>query len=82
MPIVSALAFMWDGVYIGATDGLSVRNCMLWAAVAFALSYVCCYTFIGIRALYLGYFMHLLVRTIYLTARWPKMAFSKQHTIL
>ena len=81
MPLVSALAFMWDGVYIGATDGLSVRNCMLWAAAAFVVSYISSYTFIGIQALYLGYFMHLLVRTIYLTARWPKMAFSKKHTI-
>ena len=81
MPLVSALAFMWDGVYIGATDGLSVRNFMLWAAAAFVVSYISSYTLIGIQALYLGYFMHLLVRTIYLTARWPKMAFSKQHTI-
>lgn len=72
MPIISALAFMWDGVYIGAADGVSVRNCMLWAAVAFVLAYALGASFIGIQALYLGYFLHLLTRTVYLSFRWIK----------
>lgn len=74
MPIVSALAFMWDGVYIGATDGISVRNCMVWAAVGFLFGYLALYRFIGIQALYIGYFLHLLARVIYLTLRWPMKA--------
>ena len=39
MPIVSMLAFMWDGIFAGATRGKDIRNAMLWAAAAFAVSY-------------------------------------------
>lgn len=71
MPLISCLAFMWDGVYIGATAGKQVRNCMLWAALGFVVGYIACYRFIGIQAIYVGYFIHLLVRVLYLSARWP-----------
>ena len=36
MPIVSMLAFMWDGIFAGATCGKEIRNAMLWAAASFA----------------------------------------------
>jgi len=39
MPIVSMLAFMWDGIFAGATRGKDIRNAMLWAAAAFAGAY-------------------------------------------
>lgn len=72
MPLISCLAFMWDGIYIGAAAGKEVRNCMLWAALGFVLGYLCCYKSIGIQALYVGYFVHLLVRTLYLSFLWKK----------
>ena len=72
MPLISCLAFMWDGIYIGAAAGKEVRNCMLWAALGFVLGYLCCYKFIGIQALYVGYFVHLLVRTLHLSFLWKK----------
>ena len=72
MPLISCLAFMWDGIYIGAAAGKEVRNCMLWAALGFVLGYLCCYKAIGIQALYVGYFVHLLVRTLYLSFLWKK----------
>ena len=37
MPIVSTLAFMWDGVYAGATAGKQIRNAMIYAASGFVL---------------------------------------------
>lgn len=74
MPLFSALAFMWDGVYIGAASGKHVRNCMAWAAGGFVAGYVCLSPFVGIHALYIGYLMHLLVRALYLSLAWPKMA--------
>ena len=40
MPIVSMVAFMWDGIYAGATQGKAIRNAMLWAAFAFAATYL------------------------------------------
>lgn len=70
MPIVSALAFMWDGVYVGATAGVPIRNAMIWAAVGFVLFYLATYRFVGPQALYIGYFAHLIARVVYLTAKW------------
>jgi MATE family multidrug resistance protein len=72
MPIVSALAFMWDGIYVGATAGVQIRNAMIWAAVAFVVFYAATYRFIGIQALYAAYFAHLFARVIYLTVKWRK----------
>ena len=78
MPIVSALAFMWDGVYVGATAGVQIRNAMIWAAVAFVAGYVATYTWLGPQALYLAYFAHLLARVVYLTFEWKKIHVENQ----
>ena len=70
MPIVSALAFMWDGVYVGATAGKQIRDAMIWAAVAFVAVYVITYSWVGVQALYMAYFAHLIARVVYLTKEW------------
>jgi len=72
MPIVSALAFMWDGVYVGATAGVPIRNAMIWAAVGFVVLYVATFQFVGPQALYIAYFAHLVARVIYLTIIWKR----------
>ena len=72
MPIVSALAFMWDGVYVGATAGTEIRNAMIWAAVGFVVLYAATYRFCGAQALYIAYFAHLAARVIYLTKGWKR----------
>ena len=69
MPIVSTLAFMWDGVYVGAAAGKEIMIAMIWAAVAFVAGYVATEPLWGVQALYVGYFAHLLARVIYLTAK-------------
>lgn len=73
MPIVSTLAFMWDGVYVGATAGTQIRNSMIWAAVGFVLCYLASYWWAGVHALYIAYFAHLFARVIYLTIQWPPL---------
>ena len=70
MPIISTLAFMWDGVYVGATAGVPIRNSMIWAAVAFIGGYLLTYRWLGPQALYIGYFAHLIARAVYLTLKW------------
>ena len=70
MPLISTLAFMWDGVYVGATAGVPIRNSMIWAAVAFVGGYLLTYRWVGPQALYIGYFAHLAARAIYLTVKW------------
>ncbi len=39
MPVVGCAAFTWDGIYIGATAAKAIRNSMLWAVIAFALTW-------------------------------------------
>lgn len=76
MPIVSALAFMWDGIYVGATAGIPIRNAMIWAAVAFVGLYAATSPFCGTQALYIAYFAHLAARVIYLTGKWKTVESS------
>ena len=73
MPIVSTLAFMWDGVYAGATAGKHIRNAMIYAAVSFVVSYLATYYWLGIQGLYIAYFAHLAARVLYLTFAWKKV---------
>ena len=73
MPIVSTLAFMWDGVYVGAAAGKEIMIAMIWAAVAFVAGYVATEPLWGVQALYVGYFAHLLARVTYLTAKWRRV---------
>jgi len=73
MPLISTLAFMWDGVYVGATAGVPIRNSMIWAAVAFVGGYLLTYRWVGSQALYIGYFAHLVARAVYLTVKWKRI---------
>ena len=77
MPIISTLAFMWDGVYVGATAGVQIRNSMIWAAAGFVLGYALTYRFVGAQALYIGYFAHLIARATYLTIEWRKVKIER-----
>jgi hypothetical protein len=36
IPVITFAAFLWDGIYIGATASKAIRNAMLWAVIAFA----------------------------------------------
>ena len=74
MPIISTLAFMWDGVFAGATAGKQIRNAMIYAAIGFVVGYVALYHWLGIQALFVGYFLHLLARVLYLTFTWRPLA--------
>ena len=73
MPIISTLAFMWDGIYVGATAGVPIRNSMILAALGFVIGYFITYRFVGPQALYIGYFAHLIARVVYLTFAWRKI---------
>ena len=73
MPIVSTLAFMWDGVNAGATAGKQIRNAMIYAALGFVTCYLATYWWLGIQGLYIAYFAHLVARVVYLTAAWKRV---------
>lgn len=67
MPIVSTIAFMWDGIYAGATAGREIRNSMIWAAGCFVLAYLASFGWAGVQAIYIAYFAHLVARVVYLS---------------
>lgn len=73
MPLVSAAAFMWDGIFAGATAGREIRNCMIVAVVSFVVAYYALSPWLGIHALYIAYFAHLLGRVAYLTIKFPNL---------
>lgn len=81
MPLLSSAAFMWDGIYIGATAGRQVRDCMLLAALAFIITYVALRQPCGIHAVYAAYLAHLIVRTLYLWLVWPRTLRAKLLTL-
>lgn len=67
MPILSCLAFTWDGIYIGATASKAIRNSMVLSVIGFFAVYYAFKGILGINALWAGYMMHLVVRSAYLT---------------
>lgn len=84
-PMVGCAAFTWDGIYLGATASRGVRNAMIVAAVAFFGCYFLGYLWMdsqdltevrrnatAIHLLMVGYFAHLLARTVLLTAQYRR----------
>ena len=67
MPVFSCIAFVWDGVYIGATASRALRNATVGSALAFLATYFLCARIFGIQALYIAYFVHLIWRSAYQT---------------
>jgi len=72
MPLLSAPAFMWDGIYVGATASKQIRDAMIVSAVAFVLVYILLKSHMGIDAVLYAYFAHLVGRDLYLTLLWPR----------
>ena len=78
MPLIGCPAFVWDGIFIGATASADLRNSTLLCAIGFFAVW-----FAGralgaddtpqhaIHLLMLAYFMHLAVRSVYLSLRYP-----------
>lgn len=77
MPVFSCAAFIWDGIFIGATAAKAIRNSMIWASIAFYAFYFAFKGQLGIQALYAAYFAHLIARDAYLTAVARKQVFGR-----
>ena len=84
MPVAGCAAFTWDGIYIGATASRTMRNAMLWATAGFFAIWVAGRAacpgngtgFSGAAALHIllaAYFAHLIIRTAYLSAKYPSI---------
>jgi MATE family multidrug resistance protein len=81
MPLIGCPAFVWDGIFIGATASKDLRNSTLLCAVGFFAVWFAGerYTSMPETAIHLlmaAYFMHLAIRAAYLTVRYKKAIFS------
>ncbi len=87
MPPLGCAAFTWDGIYEGATASKAMRNAMLASAACFFIAWTAGknildsttvetgterYRALAIHILLGAYFMHLLVRTVWLTLSYKK----------
>jgi len=80
IPLISCIAFMWDGIYTGATASAAIRNNMIASAFSFFVTFYLFEPLIGIQSLYLAFSVHLLVRTVLMTAFAKKEVIGKALT--
>ena len=85
MPLIGVPAFLWDGILIGATATSDLRNSVLWSAAGFfgfwfiGLALLPLFTgtpltnTAAIHLLLAAYFVHLAIRSLYLTLRSRKI---------
>lgn len=88
MPPLGCAAFTWDGIYEGATASRPIRDAMLAAALLFFLTWFGgkavldhfspeSYQAAAIHVLLGAYFMHLLTRTVWLSAAYKKSIYIR-----
>ncbi len=76
MPLCSSAAFTWDGIFIGATASKALRDSMLWSVLAFYLCYFALAPYWGFQAIWAGYTLHVIVRSVAMTLYAPKQVFA------
>ncbi len=76
VPLVTFPAFIWDGVYIGATASKQMRNVMIIATLGFFFPvYYLSHNMIGNHGLWLAFILMMGVRSILMTI-WAKTSIS------
>ncbi|MBP1616345.1 MAG: GntR family transcriptional regulator [Bacteroidetes bacterium] len=68
IPLMSISAFVWDGVYIGATATRQMLLSMFLAAAVFFIAYISLRTAFGNHALWLAFILYLFSRGLFQTA--------------
>jgi MATE family multidrug resistance protein len=76
LPIAGVWAFLWDGVYFGATRTRALRNSMIVSAALFVPSAFVFASLLGNHGLWLALGLQLCVRALTLTFGWPALVRS------
>lgn len=74
MPLAGVWAFMWDGVFFGATRTRPLRDSMLLSAGVFAVSAVVLGSVFGNHGLWLALLIQLATRVVTLSLAWRVLA--------
>ena len=79
IPLISFAAFIWDGIYIGATASVQMRNAMLLSTLlVYFPAYYLLQNHLGNHALWLAFVLFLLARGLTLGLMAPGAIFKKQ----
>lgn len=73
IPIVGFAAFLWDGIFIGATASAEMRNAMILSSAVFFACYFIMTPLWGNNGLWMAFILYLLVRGVTQTI-WAKKA--------
>jgi MATE family multidrug resistance protein len=77
IPVVSFAAFLWDGIYIGATAGKAMRNSMLISSILiFFPAYYILQRYIGNHGLWLAFILFMISRTITMWVMAPAAVYK------
>jgi MATE family multidrug resistance protein len=78
VPLVSFSAFLWDGIYIGATAGKEMRNAMLIATLGvFFPVYIVAGKFMGNHGLWLAFILFMAARAVTMQLYARKAVYRK-----
>ena len=78
IPITGFAAFLWDGIFIGATASKEMRNAMIFSSLTFFVSYYIATPLLGNNGLWLSFILYLTVRGLTQTI-WAKKALKVEH---
>lgn len=76
IPITGFAAFLWDGIFIGATASKEMRNAMVLSSATFFICYYLATPALGNNGLWLSFILYLSVRGITQTV-WAKRALER-----
>lgn len=79
IPITGFAAFLWDGVFIGATASKEMRNAMIFSSLVFFITYYIATPIMHNNGLWLAFILYLAVRGITQTIWAKKALFSSKH---
>ncbi|MCK4879400.1 MAG: MATE family efflux transporter [Bacteroidales bacterium] len=78
IPVVSFTAFLWDGIFIGATAGPEMRNVMLLSTlVVFFPAYILAGRFMGNHGLWLAFILFMITRGVTMQLLATKAVYKK-----
>ena len=77
IPITGFAAFLWDGIFIGATASKEMRNAMIFSAIVFFACYYIATPIMKNNGLWLAFILYLSVRGITQTIWAKKALFAK-----
>ncbi len=62
MPIVGFGCYIWDGIFVGLTASIAMRNCMILAFVIYIATYYLMPSFLGNHRVWAAFFLFLISR--------------------